>query len=240
MPDIKADLNYEENNNVYNNNVYNKEAKDNQEPLKTGLKAANKADINEEQYGRRVKSESSKRQKLDTKEIKLKCHIEDKFFARAHFQEFFRRPGTQLVILLAVALLVQSLLAGTFTDPEISLFYKAGIVMVALGTFVLMPLLANGRWSHIKAGNDFWLNDQSFVLNTKGVQAKSKHGDRRLQWREIRRIFETNEAIVFTLYRFHMVVLPLTSFSQDEKHQIREIIRYCTRNLKVKPKLLRK
>lgn len=197
------------------------------------------ADINAELVGgAAVKKENNKKKKLDLKEFKLKCHIDDQFYARAHFQEFFRRPGTQLVVLLAVALITQAILAKTFTDPEIGTLYKAGIVLVGVCTFIGMPLVVKGRWRIIKQGNDFWLNDQSYTLNSKGLLAKNRRrGEHRLQWREIRKIYETNEAILFVVYKFHMVVLPLGEFSEDEQEQVREIIRYCTRNMRIKVKL---
>ncbi len=197
------------------------------------------ADINNEVVGAPQKNqqEKQKKHKLDFKEFKFKTSIDDAFYARAHFEEFFRRTGTQLMIVLAVALIAQSLIAKTFFNPEISLFYKFGIVLVALITFVAMPLLAKKRWPYMKQNNDFWLPEQRFVLNLKGLDANSRRGERRLQWRELRKIFETNEAIVFVVYKFHMVVMPLKDFTEDEKQQIRKLILYCTRNMRIKPKL---
>lgn len=197
------------------------------------------ADINTEVVGgpQKPQQEKQKKHKLDLKEFKFKTTLDDAFYARAHFEEFFRRTGTQLVVLLAVALIAQSLLAKTFVNPEVSLLYKVGIVMVGLMTFVAMPLLAKKRWPYMKQANDFWLLEQRFVLNLKGVSVNSRHGDRRLQWRELRKIFETNEAIVFVVYKFHMVVMPLNEFTEEEKQQIRKLILYCTRNMRIKPKL---
>ena len=145
--------------------------------------------------------------------------------------------GTQLVIVLAVALVAQSIISQMFTNPEVSLFYKIGVVLVAVMSFGVLPWLAKVRWPYMKKNNDFWLSEQRYVLNLKGLSVCTRHGDRRMQWREIRRIFETNEAIVFVIYKFHMVVLPLAEFNEDEKQQIRELILYCTRNMRIKTKL---
>lgn len=196
------------------------------------------ADINTEVVGAEPATRQQRQKhKLDFKEFKLKTSIDDAFYARAHFQEFFRRMGVQLVVLLAVALIAQSLISKMFTNPEVSLFYKVGVVLVAVMTFGIMPWLAKVRWPYMKQNNEFWLPEQRYVLNLKGLALCTKHGDRRLQWREIRRIFETNEAIVFVVYKFHMVVLPLAEFNEDEKQQIRELILYCTRNMRIKTKL---
>lgn len=197
------------------------------------------ADINNEVVGapQKPQQEKQKKHKLDFKEFKFKTSIDDAFYARAHFEEFMRRTGTQLVILLAVAVIAQSLVAKTFFNPEVSLYYKVGIVLVGLMSFVAMPLLAKKRWPYMKQNNDFWLPEQRFVLNLKGLAVSTRHGDRRLQWRELRKIFETNEAIVFVVYKFHIVVMPLGEFTEEEKQQIRELILYCTRNMRIKTKL---
>jgi hypothetical protein len=147
---------------------------------------------------------------------------------------------TQVVILLAIALLVQAILNKTFVDPEVSLLQKLGIVAIALVCVVGMPLFVRGRWKFIKENNDFWVNEQRLILNVKGINVLSHHGERRLQWREIKKIYESEDAILFTLVKFHMVVLPLAGFSEEERHQIRELIRYNTRNLRVKVKLAKK
>lgn len=199
------------------------------------------ADINTEVVGgsQKTQQEKQKKHKLDFKEFKFKTSLDDAFYARAHFEEFFRRTGTQLVFLLAVAVIAQALITNAFFNPEISLYQKIGIVLVGLMTFVAMPLLAKKRWPYMKQSNDFWLPEQRFVLNLKGLSVSSRHGDRRLQWRELRKIFETNEAIVFVVYRFHMVVMPLSDFTEEEKQQIRDLILYCTRNMRIKTKLKR-
>lgn len=196
------------------------------------------ADINTEVVGgEQPVRQQRQKHKLDFKEFKLKTTIDDAFYARAHFQEFFRRMGTQLVIVLAVALVAQSIISQMFTNPEVSLFYKIGVVLVAVMSFGVLPWLAKVRWPYMKKNNDFWLSEQRYVLNLKGLSVCMRHGDRRMQWREIRRIFETNEAIVFVIYKFHIVVLPLAEFNEDEKQQIRELILYCTRNMRIKTKL---
>lgn len=197
------------------------------------------ADINAEVVGGELNKpqEQRKKHKLDFKEFKLKTEISDEFYARAHFQEFFRRTSTQLMVLLAVALIAQSIISKMFFNPEVGLFYKVGVVLVALITFVIMPWMAKVRWPYMKKSNDFWLPEQRYTLNLKGLNVCTKHGDRRLQWREVRRIFETDEAIVFVLYKFHMVVLPMSRFTPEEKRQIRELILYCTRNMRIKTKL---
>jgi hypothetical protein len=192
------------------------------------------ADINEEIVGAKTgKKDNRKNHKLETS-------ISDAQYTKAHIFEFFRRPMTQVVILLSVALLVQALLNKTFVNPEVPLLQKVGIVAIALVCVVGMPLFVRGKWKFIKENNDFWLNEQRYTLNVKGVGVLSHHGERRLQWREIKKIYESDDAILFTLYKFHMVVLPLEGFSEDERHQIRELIRYNTRNLRVKVKLAKK
>lgn len=197
------------------------------------------ADINTEIVGAapNKQKEQRKKHKLDFKEFKLKTTIDDAFYARAHFQEFFKRMSVQLVVLLAAALVAQALISKMYFNPEVGLLPKIGVPLVAIMTFVVMPWLAKVRWPHIKQSNDFWLAEQRFVLNLKGLDVCTKHGDRRLQWREIRRIFETNEAICFVVYGFHMVVLPVSGFDDEEKRQIRDLILYCTRNMRIKTKL---
>jgi len=197
------------------------------------------ADINTEVVGAApsLQKEQRKKHKLDFKEFKLKTKIDDDFYARAHFSEFYRRLNVQIIVLLAVVLVAQSLISQMYFNPEVSLLLKIGVPVVAVLTFVVMPWLVKARWKHIKQNNDFWLTEQRFVLNTKGLDVGTHHGDRRLQWREIRRIFETNEAICFVVYGFHMVVLPLAGFDDEEKRQIRDLILYCTRNMRIKIKL---
>lgn len=197
------------------------------------------ADINQEVVGEAVQAEKKARRnlKLEYKEFRYKTSINDEFYARAHFQEFFRRTNVQLVILLAVAMVAQSLISGTFTDPEAGWFTKGSILAVALLSFFVMPMLAKTRWQYMKQNNDFWVDDQRYLINAKGIFVSSKHGDRRLQWREVRRIFETDEAIIFTLYKFHMVVLPMKEFEAGEKQRIRDLIYYYTRTTRIKPKL---
>ena len=92
----------------------------------------------------------------------------------------------------------------------------------------------------MRDNNDFWVNDQRIVLNFKGVSVCSHHGDRRLHWREFSRIFETDESIVFVLLKFHMVVLPLAGLPEDEKEQIRGMIRKNTANQRARVKLKRR
>lgn len=199
------------------------------------------ADINEEVVGTKSdKKDSRKSHKLESREFKLKTTITDAQYTKAHIFEFFRRPMTQVVILLAIALLVQAILNKTFVDPDVPLLQKLGIVAIALVCVVGMPLFVRGRWKFIKENNDFWVNEQRLILNVKGINVLSHHGERRLQWREIKKIYESEDAILFTLVKFHMVVLPLAGFSEEERHQIRELIRYNTRNLRVKVKLAKK
>ena len=196
------------------------------------------ADINEQVVGSAApKKDNQKNARLKTREFKLKTSISDEQYAQAHFQEFYRRTGVQLVVIMAIVLVAQGLISGTFTDPETSVITKAGLILVALGAFLVMPMIVKTRWQHIKRNNDFWVNEQSYVLNGKGLAVKSNHGDRRLQWRELQRIFEVNDTIIFTLYKFHIIVLPLGGFSDEEKQQIREIVLHNTRNLRVKAKL---
>ena len=128
------------------------------------------ADINTEVVGgpQKTQQEKQKKHKLDFKEFKFKTSLDDAFYARAHFEEFFRRTGTQLVVLLAVAVIAQALITNAFFNPEISLYQKIGIVLVGLMTFVAMPLLAKKRWPYMKKSNDFWLPEQRCVLNLKG------------------------------------------------------------------------
>lgn len=197
------------------------------------------ADINKDVVGEAVSAEKKARSnaKVEYREFRYKTAISDEFYARAHFQEFFRRTNVQLVILLAVAMVVQALLSGTFTDPEVGWLTKGAIVLVALLSFFVMPMLAKTRWEYMKNNNDFWVANQRFILNGKGISVSSKHGDRRLQWKEVRRIFESDEAIIFSLYKFHMLVLPMNEFEANEKQRIRELIYYYTRTTRIKPKL---
>lgn len=197
------------------------------------------ADINKEVVGEAMNAEkkAQNRAKLEYREFRYKTSISDEFYARAHFQEFFRRTNVQLVILLAVAMVAQSLLSGTFTNPDVGWFAKGSVVLVALLSFFVMPMLAKTRWEYMKNNNDFWVENQRYILNGKGISVSSKHGDRRLQWKEVRRIFESDEAIVFSLYKFHMVVLPMNEFESNEKQRIRELIYYYTRTTRIKPKL---
>lgn len=197
------------------------------------------ADINKEVVGEAATAEKKARRsaKVDLKEFRYKASISDEFYARAHFQEFFRRTNVQLVILLAVAMVVQSLISGTFTNPEVGWLTKGAIVLVALISFFVMPMLAKTRWQFMKQNNDFWVPDQRFLINGKGISVTSKHGDRRLQWREVRRIFESDEAIIFSMYKFHMLVLPMKDFEPNEKQRIRDMIYYYTRTTRIKPKL---
>lgn len=199
------------------------------------------ADINGEVVGAQKERETAvKSHKVENKEFKIRLTISDAQYKRAHFQEFFRRGWSQLIILLAIALLVQSILSGAFFDPEVGLATKLGVVAVALVTFIGMPAFVKGRWKFMRENNDFWVNDQRIVLNFKGVSVCSHHGDRRLHWREFSRIIETDEAIVFVLLKFHMVVLPLKELSEEEQEQIREMIRHYTSNQRAKVKLKRR
>lgn len=196
------------------------------------------SDINAELVGaNQAPKDARKSHKLASKEFKLRVTITDAQYQRAHFYEFIRRTFTQLIIILAVALVVQALLAGTFTDPEVPMTTKAGIVLIAAITFIGMPLFVKGRWQFMRDNNDFWVNDQRFTLNYKGLACISHHGDRRLSWREFKKIMETDEAILFVLLKFHMVVLPLAGFSEEEKQQIRDLIIRNTGAMRVKPKL---
>lgn len=199
------------------------------------------ADINSEVVGaEQVRQDTIKSHKLENKEFKIKLTISDAQYKRAHFQEFFRRGWSQLIILLAVALLVQTLVSGSFTNPDVSMTAKAGVVLVAVVSFIGMPIYVKNRWKFMRDNNDFWVNDQRLVLNFKGVSVCSHHGDRRLHWREFSKIIETDEAIIFVLLKFHMVVLPLAGLSEDEREQIRELIRKNTANQRAKVKLKRR
>lgn len=196
------------------------------------------ADINEELVGaKKPHKDANKSQKIESKEIKVRTEISDDVYRRAHMYEFTRRTFNQILIIVAVALLVQSFLTGAFTDPEVPLTTKLGVIAVALITFVAMPLFVSGRWKFMRDNNDFWVNDQRFTLNFKGVACISNHGDRRLAWREFKKIVETDEAILFVLVKFHMVVLPTKGFTEDEKQQIRDLIMRNTNGLRAKPKL---
>lgn len=196
------------------------------------------ADINEELVGaKKPHKDANKSQKIESKEIKVRTEISDDVYRRAHMYEFTRRTFNQILIIVAVALLVQSFLTGAFTNPEVPLTTKLGVIAVALITFVAMPLFVSGRWKFMRDNNDFWVNDQRFTLNFKGVACISNHGDRRLAWREFKKIVETDEAILFVLVKFHMVVLPTKGFTEDEKQQIRDLIMRNTNGLRAKPKL---
>lgn len=196
------------------------------------------ADINAELVGaNKPKNDARKSHKLETKEFKMRVTISDAQYRRAHIYEFIRRTFTQLMIIIAIALVAQALIAGTFTDPEVPVTTKAGVVLVAVITFIGIPLFLNGRWKFMRDNNDFWVNDQRFTLNYKGLACISHHGDRRLAWREFKKILETDEAILFVLVKFHMVVLPLAGFDEDEKQQIRDLIIRNTGAMGTKPKL---
>ncbi|HIU10058.1 MAG TPA: YcxB family protein [Candidatus Avidehalobacter gallistercoris] len=199
------------------------------------------ADINSDLVGaEQARQDAIKSHKLENKEFKIKLTISDAQYQRAHFEEFFRRGWSQLIILLAVALLVQTLLTGSFTNPDVPWTTKAGVVLVVLFSFLGMPIYVKKRWKFMRDNNDFWVNDQRIVLNFKGVSVCSHHGDRRLHWREFSRIFETDESIVFVLLKFHMVVLPLAGLPEDEKEQIRGMIRKNTANQRARVKLKRR
>lgn len=200
------------------------------------------ADINREIVGETIKEEKKTRRnaKLEYKEFRYKTAISDEFYAKAHFQEIFRRTNVQLMVLLAIAMVVQAFLSGTFTDPEVGWVTKICVVAIALIAFFILPMLAKTRWEFMKKNNDFWVPEQRFLMNAKGLSVSSKHGDRRLQWREIRRIFETDSAIVFVMYKFHVVVLPMTEFEENEKQRVRDLIMNYTRNTRIKPKLNKK
>lgn len=196
------------------------------------------ADINEEIVGaKKQRKDTNKSQKFEGKEIKLRTEISDDMYRRAHMYEFTRRTFNQILIIIAAALLVQSFLTGTFTNPEVPLTTKLGVIVVAFVTFVAMPLFVHGRWRFMRDHNDFWVADQRYTLNFKGLACISNHGDRRLAWREFSKIVETDEAILFVLMKFHMVVLPMRGLDEDEKQQIRDLIMRYTRGLRVKPKL---
>lgn len=196
------------------------------------------ANINAEIVGaNKAHKETQKNRKFENSEIKLRAEISDDVYRRAHMYEFTRRTFNQILIIVAVALIIQAFLTGTFTDPEVPLTTKLGIIVIGLVTFVVMPLFVSNRWKFMRDNNDFWVNNQRFTLNFKGLACVSNHGDRRLAWREFKKIVETDEAILFVLVKFHMVVLPMGSFSEDEKQQIRALISRNTAALKVKPKL---
>lgn len=196
------------------------------------------ADINAEMVGaNKPHKDANKSQKIESKEIKLRTEISDEVYRRAHMYEFTRRPFNQILIIIAVALLVQAFLTGTFTDPEVPLTTKLGIIVIALVTFVAMPLFVSGRWKFMRENNDFWVNNQRFTLNFKGLACVSNHGDRRLAWREFKKIVETDEAILFVLVKFHMVVIPTRGLNEDEKQQLRALIMRNTNGLRAKPKL---
>lgn len=195
------------------------------------------ANINAETVGANKPRKDAKSQKFEAKEIKLKMEISDDTYRRAHLYEFTRRPFNQILIILAAALLIQSFAVGTFTDPEVAIGTKLGIIVVAFVTFVAMPLFVHGRWHFMRDNNDFWVKEQRYTMNFKGLSCISKHGDRRLAWREFNKIVETDDAILFVLVKFHMVVLPTKGMSADEKQQIRELVQRYTRGLRIKPKL---
>lgn len=196
------------------------------------------ADINAEMVGaNKPRKDANKSQKFEGKEIKMRAEISDDVYRRAHMYEFTRRTFNQILIIIAAALVIQSFLTGTFTDPEVPLTTKLGVIVVALVTFVAIPLFVSNRWKFMRDNNDFWVNDQRFTLNFKGVACISHHGDRRLAWREFSKIIETDEAILFVLLKFHMAVLPMKGFNEDEKQQVRDLIMRYTRGLRVKPKL---
>lgn len=196
------------------------------------------ADINAEVVGaNKPHKDANKSQKIESKEIKLRTEISDEVYRRAHMYEFTRRPFNQILIIIAVALLVQAFLTGTFSDPEVALSTKLGIIVIALVTFVAMPLFVSGRWKFMRENNDFWVNNQRFTLNFKGLACVSNHGDRRLAWREFKKIVETDEAILFVLVKFHMVVIPTKGLNEDEKQQLRALIMRNTNGLRAKPKL---
>lgn len=195
------------------------------------------ADINGEVVGAKAQRDALKNHKLESRELKFKVSISDEEYQKAHKYEFFHRTFSQLVILIAIVMLAQSLINGTFTDPNEPAFTKILILVTVFVALIGMPVFVGTQMGNIKKNNDFWVNDQRFVLNFKGVSVCSQHGDRRLRWREFTRITESENAILFKLYRFHMIVLPLDEFRPDEKQQIKEIIMENTRNLQVKVKL---
>lgn len=196
------------------------------------------ADINAEVVGaHKQPKDSQKHRKIENTEIKLRAEISDDVYRRAHMFEFTRRTFNQILIIIAVALVIQAFMTGTFTDPDVPLTTKLGIIVIALVTFVAMPLFVSGRWQFMRDHNDFWVNNQRFTMNFKGLACVSNHGDRRLAWREFKKIVETDEAILFVLVKFHMVVLPMKDFSEDEKQQIRALINRYTAGMKLKPKL---
>lgn len=196
------------------------------------------ADINAELMGaQKPQHDARKSHKLASKEFKLRVEITDEQYKKAHFYEFTRRTFTQLIIILAVVLVAQAVISGSFTNPEVPLYTKAGVILVAALAFIGLPLFVKGRWRFMRDHNDFWVNDQRFTLNFKGLACISHHGDRRLAWREFNKIMETDEGILFVLTKFHMVVLPLDGFSDDEKQQIRDLIIRNTGAMRIKPKL---
>ena len=119
-----------------------------------------------------------------------------------------------------------------------STLYWVGILAIQLIAFVGLPLFVKNRCNKLQKNNDFWVNDQKYVVNGKGLSLVSQHGDRRLEWREFRRIFETNEAMVFVVHKFHMVVLPTKEMTQDEKANLRQIVARNTQATRLKPKFL--
>lgn len=195
------------------------------------------ADINGEVVGAKAQRDAHKNHKMESRELKFKANITDEQYQKAHKYEFFHRTFTQLVILIAIVMLAQSLINGTFTNPDEPMFTKISIILTAFVALIGMPAFVGTQMGNIKKNNDFWVNNQRFVLNFKGVSVSSQHGDRRLRWREFTRITESEDAILFKLYRFHMIVLPLADFRPDEKQQIKDIIMDNTRNLQVKVKL---
>lgn len=196
------------------------------------------ADINAEVVGaNKPPKNAHKTIKMESKEFKMRTDISDEVYRRAHVYEFIHRTFTQLMIIIAVALVAQALISGTFTDPEVPLTTKLGIVFIAAVGFIGIPLFVNGRWQFMRDNNDFWVNDQRYTINFKGVACVSHHGDRRIAWREFKRIIETDEAIIFVLVKFHMIILPTKGLSDDEKQQLRDLITRNTQSMRTKLKL---
>lgn len=187
-----------------------------------------------------VKKEKFKEKKqhadLDKSEFKGKFEVTDEDYSTAIFSEFMTRTRTKVLYLCTFLIAFQFWYALSYLEADYSIAYTIAIVLVILLGFIGTPLFVKARSRKLGNKNDFWLNEQRYTVNNKGFSVLSQHGERRLKWQEIRRVFQTGSSIVLVVYNFHMVVVPTKGLSREEKTNLKKIILRNTQALKTKVK----